>query len=226
MSAGRGRLSLVEAAGVEPASGKVYREEPTYLVRSKVSAGSLERTRKNRPSPINFSLRLRTEACGQSREMTPFPAMRARRRERADLIRRRRLTACCYWQLLWSDRLTGARNPVCLFTTVQSRRIRYAPPSSFMIPHSPSPVWRREPGLHQTVVPYAPSGRKPQVSSNPAPRIAWRGSPGLRPGLLSLPPYRGWGPKPRNIPAAKRSTSGSGAEAKGLLRAVRDTITS
>ena len=73
---------LVEAAGVEPASGKVYREEPTYLVRSVVSAGSLERTRKNQPSPINFSLRLRTEACGQSREMTPFPAVRARRRER------------------------------------------------------------------------------------------------------------------------------------------------
>ncbi len=94
---------MVEAAGVEPASGKVYREEPTYLVRSKVSAGSLERTRKNRPSPINFSLRLRTEACGQSREMTLYPAVRARRKERADLIRRRRLTACCYWQLLFSD---------------------------------------------------------------------------------------------------------------------------
>ena len=78
----RCRLSLVEAAGVEPASGKVYREEPTYLVRSKVSAGSLERTRKTRPSPINFSLRLRTEACGQSRKMTLFPAVRAQLRER------------------------------------------------------------------------------------------------------------------------------------------------
>ena len=98
-----------------------------------VSVGSLERTRKNQPSPIDFSLGLRTEARGQSREMTLYPAVRARRRERADLIRRRRLTACCCWQLLWSDRLTGARNPVCLFTTVQSRRIRYAPLSKSLL---------------------------------------------------------------------------------------------
>src|SRR5271166_884549 len=35
-------------------------------------------------------------------------------------------TACC-WQLCFSDRFTGARNPARLPTTIQSRRIRYAP---------------------------------------------------------------------------------------------------
>src|SRR3954447_12672541 len=34
-------------------------------------------------------------------------------------------TAC--WQLWFSDRFTGARNPARLPTTIQSRRIRYAP---------------------------------------------------------------------------------------------------
>jgi hypothetical protein len=34
-------------------------------------------------------------------------------------------TAC--WQLCFSDRFTGARNPARLPTTIQSRRIRYAP---------------------------------------------------------------------------------------------------
>src|SRR5579862_1957360 len=34
-------------------------------------------------------------------------------------------TAC--WQFCFSDRFTGARNPARLPTTIQSRRIRYAP---------------------------------------------------------------------------------------------------
>src|SRR5436190_14147428 len=32
-----------------------------------------------------------------------------------------------YWQFCFCDRLTGARNPARLPTTIQSRRIRYAP---------------------------------------------------------------------------------------------------
>jgi hypothetical protein len=34
-----------------------------------------------------------------------------------------------YWQFWFSDRFTGARNPARLPTTIQSRRIRYAPTS-------------------------------------------------------------------------------------------------
>jgi hypothetical protein len=44
------------------------------------------------------------------------------------LIKQRKQTADC-WQLLFSDRFTGARNPTRLHTTIQSRRIRCAPTS-------------------------------------------------------------------------------------------------
>jgi len=45
---------MVEAAGVEPASGKVHRKENYMLSPLEISAGSLERTRWNQPSPIGF----------------------------------------------------------------------------------------------------------------------------------------------------------------------------
>ncbi len=48
------QVRLVEAAGVEPASGRVLREETTCLVRSKVSTDPSEQTLPNRSSPIVF----------------------------------------------------------------------------------------------------------------------------------------------------------------------------
>ena len=44
------------------------------------------------------------------------------------------MQTACYWQLCFSDRLTGARNPARLTTMIQSRRIRCAP--------FPSPLYR------------------------------------------------------------------------------------
>src|SRR5690242_4201264 len=38
------------------------------------------------------------------------------------------------WQFWFSDRLTGARNPARLSITIQSRRIRCAPPFSTILP--------------------------------------------------------------------------------------------
>ena len=58
---------MVEAAGVEPASGIVLHGEPTYLVRSKVSTGSSERTRLNRSSPIVC------QPCAPDRSLGPIP---------------------------------------------------------------------------------------------------------------------------------------------------------
>ena len=40
---------------------------------------------------------------------------------------RRRMQTACYWQLLFSDRFTGARNPTRLQTIDRSRRNRCAP---------------------------------------------------------------------------------------------------
>ena len=58
---------VVEAAGVEPASGTVLHGEPTYLVRSKVSTDSSERTRLNPSSPIVC------QPCAPDRSLGPIP---------------------------------------------------------------------------------------------------------------------------------------------------------
>ena len=107
---------VVEAAGVEPASGIVLHGEPTYLVRSKVSTGSSERTRLNPSSPIVC------QPCAPDRSLGPIPPDDAPRphaglwtraaAESGSVCERRIVGSCCF-----SDRFTGARNPVCLSTT-------------------------------------------------------------------------------------------------------------
>ena len=106
----------MEAAGVEPASGIVLHGEPTYLVRSKVSTGSSERTRLNRSSPIVC------QPCAPDRSLGPIPPDDALRPNAGlwtraaagsgSVCERRIVGSCCF-----SDRFTGARNPVCLSTT-------------------------------------------------------------------------------------------------------------
>ena len=62
---------MVEAAGVEPASEKARREEPTMRIRLEVfSRGRQNRREQPLPSPIDLGLQLRTEALGLSRKMT------------------------------------------------------------------------------------------------------------------------------------------------------------
>ena len=107
---------VVEAAGVEPASGIVLHGEPTYLVRSKVSTGSSERTRLNPSSPIVC------QPCAPDRSLGPIPPDDAPRPHAGlwtraaagsgSVCERRIVGSCCF-----SDRFTGARNPVCLSTT-------------------------------------------------------------------------------------------------------------
>ena len=106
----------MEAAGVEPASGIVLHGEPTYLVRSKVSTGSSERTRLNPSSPIVC------QPCAPDRSLGPIPPDDAPRPHAGlwtraaagsgSVCERRIVGSCCF-----SDRFTGARNPVCLSTT-------------------------------------------------------------------------------------------------------------
>ena len=110
------KRKVVEAAGVEPASGIVLHGEPTYLVRSKVSTGSSERTRVNPSSPIVC------QPCAPDRSLGPIPPDDAPRphaglwtraaAESGSVCERRIVGSCCF-----SDRFTGARNPVCLSTT-------------------------------------------------------------------------------------------------------------
>ena len=110
------KRKVVEAAGVEPASGIVLHGEPTYLVRSKVSTGSSERTRLNPSSPIVC------QPCAPDRSLGPIPPDDAPRPHAGlwtraaagsgSVCERRIVGSCCF-----SDRFTGARNPICLSTT-------------------------------------------------------------------------------------------------------------
>src|SRR5881409_1530096 len=92
--------------------------------------------------PIDLGLRLRAEASAYPAKMTltdphAGPEAGARRLE----IRQRRQTAS--WQFWFSDRFTGARNPACLPAAILSRRIRYAPLSSAIVPQfQPSDTFR------------------------------------------------------------------------------------
>src|SRR5216684_3144665 len=66
-----GITNLVEAAGVEPASEKARREEPTLRIRLEVfGRGRQNRREQPLPSPIDLGLWLRTEAYSLSRKMT------------------------------------------------------------------------------------------------------------------------------------------------------------
>ncbi len=63
---------VVEAAGVEPASEKARHEENYVRFRFRVFVHRFRAgKRRRRLSPIDLGLRLRTEALGLSRKMTP-----------------------------------------------------------------------------------------------------------------------------------------------------------
>ena len=131
------KREVVEAAGVEPASGIVLHGEPTYLVRSKVSTGSSERTRLNPSSPIVC------QPCAPDRSLGPIPPDDAPRPHAGlwtraaagsgSVCERRIVGSCCF-----SDRFTGARNPICLSTTD-------AIPSNPLRPHACSGEKRTRP---------------------------------------------------------------------------------
>ena len=118
---------MVEAAGVEPASEKVYRRKATCVSGSVVFVCLMRKPARERQlSLIGFGLPapdgsfrpiLRNDALG----LTAGPSAP----DGYLKIKQRMQTAD--WQLLVSDRFTGARNPARLPTTIQSRRIRFAP---------------------------------------------------------------------------------------------------
>jgi hypothetical protein len=123
----------VEAAGVEPASEKVHRKEATCVSGSVVFVREVMRpARTPRLSPIDLGFRLRTEALALSCKMTSSgPRAGSPAQDGYLKIKQRMQTAC--WQLLFSDRFTGARNPARLSTLIRSRRIRYAPLSTSIL---------------------------------------------------------------------------------------------
>jgi hypothetical protein len=124
-----GTVDMVEAGGVEPPSEKVRNEENYVRFRFIISASRFRAGKKgDRLVRLGFSRQLRTEALGQSRKMTLTHRRAGSAAGAATyLIKQRMQTAC--WQLCFSDRFTGARNPARLPITIRSRRIRYAPKS-------------------------------------------------------------------------------------------------
>ena len=77
-----------------------------------MSAGAQERTPKASPSPIDFSLWLRTKAYRQSRKIDALrrragPPVRTSHLE----TRQRRPTECCCWQLLFFRSFYGSSEP-------------------------------------------------------------------------------------------------------------------
>ncbi len=71
---------MVEAAGVEPASEKVYREKTTCVSGSLFFVRLMRKpARERRLSPIDLGFRLRTEALDLSCKMTPSNQVQAHR---------------------------------------------------------------------------------------------------------------------------------------------------
>ena len=107
---------LVEAAGVEPASEKVPRRKTTCVSGSVVFVRPIrDRQEWVGLSPIDFGLRLQAEALDLLLQNdAPGPRAGPSARGGYLVIRQRMQTAC--WQLWFSDRFTGARNPARLPT--------------------------------------------------------------------------------------------------------------
>ena len=117
----------MEAAGVEPASEKARREKNYVRFRfGGCRLPVLEPASSGKLSPIVVSLLLRTEALGPILE-DDARWMPSRPSTRGGYLKIRQRMQTAYWQFCVSDRLTGARNPARLSTTIQSRRIRCAP---------------------------------------------------------------------------------------------------
>ncbi len=125
-----------------------------------MSAGAQERTPKASPSPIDFSLWLRTEACRQSRKIDALhrragPPARTSYLE----IRQRRPTECYCRQFLFFRSFYGSSEPGMPLNdhSIPSNPLR--PLSLFIIPPDEQPLKRW--------VPRAPS-----------PRVQWHGAQG------------------------------------------------
>ena len=127
VSAGNKRIKLVEAAGVEPASEKA-RHAVTTCVSDSVIVGCPRLNQQDTSNLVRLisTCRLRTEAMDPACENDAYRPGHRRPGQGGYLkIRQRMQTAC--WQLWFSDRFTGARNPARPNTTNQSRRNRCAP---------------------------------------------------------------------------------------------------
>jgi len=73
-------MKLVEAAGVEPASEKVYREKTTCVSGSVFFVRLMRKpAREKRLSPIDLGFQLRAEALGLSCKLTPLDRVQAHR---------------------------------------------------------------------------------------------------------------------------------------------------
>jgi len=71
---------MVEAAGVEPASEKVYREKTTCVSGSVIFVHLMRKPARERQlSLIDLGLRLQTEALDLSCKMTPLDQVQAHR---------------------------------------------------------------------------------------------------------------------------------------------------
>ena len=108
-----------------------------------MSAGVQERTPKASPSPIDFSLWLRTEAYRQSRKIDALrrragPPVRTSHLE----TRQRRPTECCCWQLLFFRSFYGSSEPGMPLNdhSIPSNPLR--PLSLFIIPLEEQPAPR------------------------------------------------------------------------------------
>ena len=97
------------------------------------------------------------------------------------------MQTACYWQLCFSDRFTGARNPARLSTTIQSRRNRCAPFNSYVtalfddlrdwrdaVRPMDSAITPRRDDFDRRIV-LAPSGVRPVSASRARPGGARRG---------------------------------------------------
>ena len=121
----------MEAAGVEPASEKVYRRKATCVSGSVVVGRSLDTGEKKRLSPIKSGFRLQAEALDlllQDDALGP----RAGPSTQGGYLKIRQRMQTANWQFWFSDRFTGARNPARLPTldAIPSNPLR---PLSFFI---------------------------------------------------------------------------------------------
>ena len=117
---------MVEAAGIEPASEKDHRKETTCFFHSNFSTTAWKWTSSLWSSSINLGCKATNRSpATQLAKMTPRLTCE-HVNQSGYLIIRPRVQTACYWQLLFTDRFTGARNPACLSTviTIPSNPVR------------------------------------------------------------------------------------------------------
>ena len=136
-----------------------------------MSAGAQERTPKAGPSPIDFSLWLRTEACRQSRKIDALhrragPPARTSYLE----IRQRRPTECCCRQFLFFRSFYGSSEPGMPLNdhSIPSNPLR--PLSLFIIPPDEQPLNGGFPCTKST----SPVARRPRAARTEEARDSGR----------------------------------------------------